>query len=137
MSISGYSGFDLKRNEEMLYLSGEEKEMEQREIMEEVVRLHSENPGKFIKIRDIFEDVLDDRDLGGAQDMSDREYERIRYKFRYIDVPLSWCATKDATYQLYKAVRQQRSQSRGGFDSSGSGKKSAKSKKKGFFGLFG
>ncbi|MEY8284509.1 hypothetical protein AALA13_11870 [Lachnospiraceae bacterium 50-23] len=111
--------------------------MEQREIMEEVVRLHSENPGKFIKIRDIFEDVLADRDLGGAQDMSDREYDRIRYRFRFIDVPFSWCVSKDATYQLYKAVRQQRSQSRGGSESFGSGKKSAKSKKRGIFGLFG
>lgn len=111
--------------------------MEQREIMEQISRLHSENPGKFIKIRDIFEDVLGERDLGSAQDMSDREYERIRYRFRYVDVPLSWCATKDATYQLHKAIQQQRSQARRGLDVSGSGKKSAKSRKKGLFGLFG
>ena len=89
--------------------------MEQREIMEQVNKMLSDNPAKIIKI-------------------SDREYERIRYIFRDIDVPLSWCTNKAAVYQLYKAVNQRRNRDSGSVYSPS--KKSSRSKKKGLFGGF-
>lgn len=109
--------------------------MEQREIMEQVQKLVSDNPAKFIKIRDAFDDVFEDRNLGSANAISDREFEKIRDKFRGIDVPLSWCINKESIYQLQKAVRYHRNPSRTGHDSSA--KKSSKAKKKGIFGIFG
>ena len=79
--------------------------MEQREIMEQVNKMLSDNPAKIIKIRDAFDEMFEGRNIGSAQAISDREYERIRYIFRDIDVPLSWCTNKAAVYQLYKAVK--------------------------------
>lgn len=110
--------------------------MEQREIMEQVNRLHSENPAKFIKIRDIFEDILEERKLESAQAITDREYDRIRDRLGDIDVPFSWCASKEDVYQLQKAVRFYRSHLRDRSEDRPLVKKSAKSKKKGIFGLF-
>lgn len=111
-------------------------EMEQKELIEQIRKLYSENPGKFIKIRDAFDDIFEGRELGNAQLISDREFERLRYKFQDIDVPFSWCATKEAVYQLQKAVLSCRSQ-RSRYDDEQTGvKKSAKPKKKGIFGLF-
>lgn len=109
--------------------------MEQRELMEQVQKLVSDNPAKFIKIRDAFDDIFEDRALGSANAISDREFERIRDKFRSIDVPLSWCISKESIYQLQKAVSYHRNPSRTGRDSAT--KKSTKSKKKGIFGIFG
>lgn len=109
--------------------------MEQRELMEEVQKLVSDNPAKFIKIRDVFDDIFENRTLGSANAISDREFEKIRDKFRSIDVPLSWCISKESIYQLHKAVSYHRNPSRTGRDSAA--KKSSKSKKKGIFGIFG
>lgn len=109
--------------------------MEQREIMEQVGKLLSDNPAKFIKIRDTFNDMFEGRTLNNAQAISDREYERLRDRFRDIDVPLSWCISKAEVYHLYKAVTQRRLRDRG---DDYSYRKSKKSKKKGLFGgLFG
>lgn len=108
--------------------------MEQREIMEQVQKLVSDNPAKFIKIRDAFDAVFEDRTLGSANAISDREFERIRDKFRDIDVPLSWCINKDSVYQLQKAVRYHRNPSR---TKDNTAQKTSKAKKKGFFGIFG
>lgn len=110
--------------------------MEQREITEQIRKLHSEDPGKFIKIRDIFEDVVGERELGSAQDISDQQFQRLRGRFRDADVPFSWCTTKEAVCQLQKAIYNCRSQSRDRYDDYAGTKKSAKSKKKGLFGLF-
>ena len=94
-----------------LSLSGcmERSKMEQREIMEQVNRLHSDNPTLFIKIRDIFDAIFAERELGSAQDITDREFDRIQYRFRDSDVPFIWCATKEDVYQLQKAIRYHRS----------------------------
>lgn len=110
--------------------------MEKREIMEQVSRLHSDNPAKFIKIRDILEESFGERELGSPQDMSDLEFERIRSKFRDIDVPLSLCISKEAVCQLQKTVLSYRSRPRDRYEDRPAAKKSAKSKKKGFFGMF-
>lgn len=111
--------------------------MEKKEFMEQVEKLISDNPGKFIKIRGIFDDIFAGRTLGSATDISDREFDRIRYRFRDIDVPLSWCVNKEAVYQLQKAVSYQRAQSRNRYDDNPAAKKKAKSNKKGLFGIFG
>ncbi|EOS81217.1 hypothetical protein C817_00874 [Dorea sp. 5-2] len=108
--------------------------MEQREIMEQVNKMLSDNPAKIIKIRDAFDEMFEGRNIGSAQAISDREYERIRYIFRDIDVPLSWCTNKAAVYQLYKAVNQRRNRDSGSVYSPS--KKSSRSKKKGLFGGF-
>ncbi len=110
-------------------------EMEQKEFMEQIRKLYSENPGKFIKIRDAFDDIFDGRELSSAQIISDREFERLRYKFQDIDVPFSWCATKETVCQLQKAVLSCRSQ-RSRYNEQPEIKKSAKPKKKGIFGMF-
>ena len=110
--------------------------MEQRELMEQVQKLTNDNPAKFIKIRDIFDDVFEDRAIGSANAISDREFEKIRYKFRDIDVPLSWCVSKESIYQLLRAVRYHRTPSRTERDNH-SAKKSTKSKKKGIFRIWG
>lgn len=110
--------------------------MEQKEIMEQVGKLLSDNPAKFIKIRDIFDEMFEGRLLKSAQAISDREYEHLREKFRDIDVPLSWCTSKEEVFHLYKSVTQRRS--RGRDDDYSTVRKPKKSKKKGFFGgMFG
>ena len=88
-------------------------------MMEQIRKLHSEDPGKFIKIRDILEDVVG-----------------IRSRFQDADVPFSWCTTKETVCQLQKAIYNCRSKSRSGYDDYPTAKKSVKSKKKGLFGLF-
>lgn len=110
--------------------------MEQREITEQIRKLHSDNPAKFIKIRDAFEDIFDGRELGSVQLISDREFERIRSRFQDIDVPFSWCSTKDEVVKLQKAVLSCRSQRSRYDDDQPEAKKPAKPKKKGIFGLF-
>lgn len=108
--------------------------MEQREIMEQVGKLHSENPAKFIKIRDIIDDIFGGRELSGANAISDREFDRLRGRFQEIDVPFSWCSTKESVYQLQKTVRNYRARDKR--EDYSTVKKSAKSKKKGLLGLF-
>ena len=110
--------------------------MEQKEMMEQIRKLHSEDPGKFIKIRDILEDVVGDKELSGAQAISDLQFGRIRSRFQDADVPFSWCTTKETVCQLQKAIYNCRSKSRSGYDDYPTAKKSVKSKKKGLFGLF-
>lgn len=111
--------------------------MDQKECMEQVGKLISDNPAKFIKIRAALDDVFGERSIDGAKAITDREFERIRYKFRDIDIPLSWCVNKEAVYQLKKAVGYHRTQSKSRREERGTAKKSAKSKKKGLFGMFG
>lgn len=106
--------------------------MEQKEFMEQVNKMLTDNPGKIIKIRDTFDEVFEGRNINSVQAISDSEYERIRYIFRDIDVPLILCTDKSTVYQLYKAVNQRRNRdSDNGYNPS---RKSSKSKKKGFFG---
>lgn len=109
--------------------------MEQREFMDEIRKLHTDNPGKFIKIRDVFDEILGEKEIGSVQLISDRQFERIRSRFQDIDVPFSWCTSKEAVYQLQKAVRNYRSQ-RSRYDEEPEVRKSSKPKKKGIFGLF-
>lgn len=106
--------------------------MEQKELTEQIGKLLSDNPAKFIKIRDIFDEMFSGRKLSGTQSISDREYERLRERFRDIDVPLSWCTSKEIVYQLYKAVNQRRM--RDSDDGYSTVRTSKKSKKKGLFG---
>lgn len=110
--------------------------MNQKEATEQVQKLVLDNPAKFIKIRDIFDDVFEDRALGSANAINDYEFKKIRGRFQDIDVPFSWCIDKESIYQLHKAVRYHRTPSRGNRDD-GPVKKSAKGKKKGIFGIFG
>ena len=65
--------------------------------------------------------------------ISDQEYKRLRLRFQDIDVPFSWCSTKEAVCQLYIAIDKHRSRHD---DDDYTFKKSTKSKKKGLFGLF-
>lgn len=110
--------------------------MEQKELTEQIGKLLSDNPAKFIKIRDIFDEMFSGRKLTGTQSISDREYERLRERFRDIDVPLSWCTSKEIVFQLYKAVSQRRM--RDGDNDYSTVRTSKKSKKKGLFGgIFG
>ncbi len=109
--------------------------MEQREITEQVSKLLSDNPAKFIKIRDTFDNIFGERELTDAQSISDREFGRIQDRFRDNDIPFSLCISKEAVYQLYKAVSRQRARSRRE-DGSSTFRKSSKTKKKGLFGLF-
>ncbi|MCI9212235.1 hypothetical protein EBB54_03035 [Schaedlerella arabinosiphila] len=111
--------------------------MDQKEMNEQVGKLLSDNPAKYIKIRGILDEMFEGRTLEGSKDISDREFERLRGKFRDIDVPLSFCVNKEAAYQLQKAVRYHRSQSQSRYDDRPTAKKSAKAKKKGLFGIFG
>lgn len=111
--------------------------MEQKEFMEQIGKLISDNPAKFIKIRAAFDEVLGDRNLDSAKAISDREFERLRDKFQEIDVPFIWCNTKEAVYQLRKAVSYHRTQARDRREDRAKAKKSAKPKKKGLFGMFG
>lgn len=111
--------------------------MDQNEMNEQVGKMLSDNPARFIKIRGVLDDMFEGRTLGGSKDISDREFERLRYKFRDIDVPLSFCVDKETVYQLQKAVRYHRAQSRNRYDDRPAAKKSAKPKKKGLFGIFG
>ncbi|MEZ3487976.1 MAG: hypothetical protein K1W22_15705 [Lachnospiraceae bacterium] len=106
--------------------------MDQKEIMEQINKLTIDNPAKFIKIRDAFDDMFDGRNINSVQAISDREYERLRGRFRDDDIPLSLCTSKETIYQLYKAVNQRRTRDR--HDGYQTTRKSAKSKKKGFFG---
>ena len=109
--------------------------MESKEFTEQVGKLISENPAKFIKIRSIFDNLLAGRTLDSSKAISDRECERLRDRFRDIDVPLSWCASKEDVYQLQKAVTYHRTQARKREDYTI--RKQAKSNKKGgLFGLF-
>lgn len=110
--------------------------MDQKECMEQVGKLISDNPAKFIKIRAVFDNIFGDRKLESAKDISDREFERIRDRFRDIDVPLSWCVNKEAVYQLQKEVKHRREESRRR-ENLTSAKKPGKNNKKGLFGLFG
>lgn len=107
--------------------------MQTNEITNQVVKMLTDNPAKIIKIRDSFEEIFEGHDINSAQAITDREFERIRYKFREIDVPFSWCTDKDAVYQLHKAIEQHRSRYR---HDDTVGKKSSKSRKKGLFGFF-
>jgi hypothetical protein len=107
--------------------------METRELTEQVGKMLTDNPGKIIQVRDAFDEMFGGRNIGSAQAITDREYERLRYQFRDFDVPLSWCTDKDTIYQLYKAVNQRRNRDKSVYSST---KKSSKSKKKGLFGFF-
>ena len=104
---------------------------------EQVGKLLSDNPAKYIKIRGILDEMFEGRTLEGSKDISDREFERLRYRFRDIDVPLSFCVDKEAAYQLQKAVKYHRGQSRSRYDDRPAAKKSAKAKKKELLGIFG
>ena len=53
--------------------------MDQKEMNEQVGKMLSENPAKFIKIRGILDDMFEGRTLEGSKDISDREFERLRY----------------------------------------------------------
>lgn len=109
--------------------------MDAKEFIEQTGKLISDNPAKFIKIRSTFDNILGDRKLDSSKAISDREFEKLRDKFRDIDVPLSWCASKEDIYQLYKAVSHHRTEARKRDDYTA--KKQAKSGKKGgLFGLF-
>lgn len=111
--------------------------MDQKEMNEQVGKMLSDSPAKYIKIRGILDEMFEGRTLEGSKDISDREFERLRYRFRDIDVPLSFCVDKEAAYQLQKAVKYHRGQSRSRYDDRPAAKKSAKAKKKGLFGIFG
>ncbi len=104
--------------------------MDQKEMSTQIGKLLSDNPAKFIKIRDTFDEMFEGRTLNGAQSLSDLEYERLRERFRDIDVPLVWCTSKEVVCQLYKAVNQRRMRD----DDNYSIRTSKKSKKKGLFG---
>lgn len=110
--------------------------MEKREIMEQVEKMYSDNPAKFIKIRDMLEDTFEGRELNSAQDMSDLEFERLRARFRDIDAPFSLCTSKETVCQLQKAILSLRRRSRARYGDSPAAKKSVKSKKKSFFDIF-
>ena len=109
--------------------------MEQREFMDQIRKLHGDNPGRFIKIRDAFDEILGEKEISSVQLISDRQFERIRYKFQEIDVPFSWYSTKESVYQLQKAVRNYRSQN-SRYDEEPEVRRPSKPKKKGIFGLF-
>ena len=104
--------------------------MEKKEMTEQITKLMTDNPAKFIKIRDIFEDMFGSRDVSKPEAIGDQEYKRLRYRFQDIDVPFSWCDTKDTVCQLYMAIDKHRS--RYGDDDIVI-KKTGKSKKKGLF----
>ena len=106
--------------------------MDQKELLEQINRLTIDNPAKFIKIRDAFDEMFEGRNINSVQAISDREYEKLRGRFSDNDIPLSLCMNKETVYQLYKAVSQRRSRDR--HDSYQTTRKSSKSKKKGFFG---
>ena len=110
--------------------------MEQKEFLEQVGKLITDNPAKFIKIRAALDDIFEGHSLDSAKAISDREFEKIKYKFEDIDVPFIWCNNKEAVYQLYKAVKHYREQSRKREQREATKKKPAKAKK-GLFGLFG
>lgn len=109
--------------------------MEKKEFTEQVGKLIVDNPAKFIKIRDILDEMFGGRSIGSVDAISDREYERLRDRFRDVDVPFSWCSSKESVYQLYKVIDSQRGRNRR-YDDSPTVKKSSKSKKKGLFGIF-
>lgn len=52
--------------------------MDQKEMTTQIGKLLSDNPAKFIKIRDTFDEMFEGRTLNGAQSLSDLEYERLR-----------------------------------------------------------
>ena len=60
--------------------------MDQKEMNEQVGKMLSDNPAKYIKIRGILDEMFEGRTLEGSKDISDREFERLRYRFRDIDV---------------------------------------------------
>ena len=68
--------------------------MDQKEMNEQVGKLLSDNPAKYIKIRGILDEMFEGRTLEGSKDISDREFERLRGKFRDIDVPLSFASIR-------------------------------------------
>ena len=106
--------------------------MEKKEFTEQVMKLITDNPAKFIKIRDTFEEMFGNRDISKPEAISDQEYKRLRLRFQDIDVPFSWC-NKEAVCQLYITMDKHRSRHD---DDDYTFKKSTKSKKKGLFGLF-
>lgn len=108
--------------------------MVNREYFDRVAKLASDNPTKYIKIRDIIEEVFDGREPGSANDISDIKYKRICARFQDIDVPFSWCCSKEEVYQLCKAIADYRDKRRR--EENQKVQKPQKSKKKGFFGLF-
>ncbi len=110
--------------------------MEKREIMEQVSAMYSDNPAKFIKMRDILEDVFEGRVLNSEQDMSDLEFGRLRARFRDIDVPFNLCKSKETVCQLQKEILNLRRRSRGLYEEGSVAKKSVKSRKKRFYELF-
>ncbi len=107
--------------------------MEKKEFTEQVMKLVTDNPVKYIKIRDTFEEMFGNRDISKPEAISDQEYKRLRLRFQDIDVPFSWCNTKEAVCQLYIAIDKHRSRHD---DDNYTFKKSTKTKKKGLFGLF-
>ncbi|MCI8591151.1 MAG: hypothetical protein HFI88_02135 [Lachnospiraceae bacterium] len=109
--------------------------MVSREYWDRVTKLTADNPTKYIKIRDIFEEVFDGREPGSAIDISDIKYKRICARFEDIDVPFSWCCSKEEVYQLYQAIADYRDKRRR--EENKTVQKPQKSKKKGFFGFFG
>ncbi|HCT93075.1 MAG TPA: hypothetical protein DF613_17075 [Lachnospiraceae bacterium] len=108
--------------------------MVNREYLDRVTKLTADNPTKYIKIRDIFEEVFEGREPGSANDISDIKYKRICARFQDIDVPFSWCCSKEEVYQLCKAIADYRDKKRR--EENTTVKKTQKSKKKGLFGLF-
>ncbi len=107
--------------------------MDQKELLEQINKTLTDNPGKIIKVRDTFDEMFAGRSINSAQAIGDKEYERIRSHFRDMGLPLSWCTDKTTLFQLYKAINQRRDRDR--HDAFTSTKKSSKPKKKGLFGF--
>lgn len=59
--------------------------MEKKEFTEQVMKLITDNPAKFIKIRDTFEEMFGNRDISKPEAISDQEYKRLRLRFQDID----------------------------------------------------
>ena len=74
--------------------------MEKKEFTEQVMKLITDNPAKFIKIRDTFEEMFGNRDISKPEAISDQEYKRLRLRFQDIDVPFSWCTEADMTMMI-------------------------------------
>lgn len=107
--------------------------MDQKELLEQINKTLTDNPGKIIKVRDAFDEMLAGRTINSVHSISDKEYERICSHFRDIGLPLSWYTDKTTVFQLYKAINQRRDRDR--HDAFTSTKKSSKPKKKGLFGF--
>ena len=48
--------------------------MDQKEMNEQVGKMLSDNPAKYIKIRGILDEMFEGRTLEGSKDISDREF---------------------------------------------------------------